>query len=346
MHDTVIRGGTIVDGSGKPGYTGDVALEDGKIAQVGGKAGPGKREIDADGLLVTPGWVDVHTHYDGQAMWDSELAPSSWHGVSTVLFGNCGVGFAPVRNTDHSALIGMMESIEEIPGHRPGRRIEVELGDVPGISRCAGPEAARDRYRGADPASSAARLCDGRSRDPPGEGHRRRHPADARRGAAGAEGGGVRLHDLAHQFAQDARRATWFRAVTPKSRSCLGIGSAFNGLNHGAFGVNSDFDDEAEELKWMTQVRPGERPSGVVPADRPADRPVRWRRLMDGVHKARARRRAGYRADRRPSGRRAAGDRYGAEPVLDPAELSGAVADCRSRNGSNACRIRRSAPRC
>ena len=116
MHDTVIRGGTIIDGSGQPGYTGDVALQDGKIAQVGGKIGPGRREIAADGLLVTPGWVDVHTHYDGQAMWDSELAPSSWHGVSTVLFGNCGVGFAPVRNTDHSALIGMMESIEEIPG--------------------------------------------------------------------------------------------------------------------------------------------------------------------------------------------------------------------------------------
>ena len=118
MHDTVIRGGTIVDGSGKPGYTGDVALSGGKIAQVGGKAGPGKREIEANGLLVTPGWVDVHTHYDGQATWDQELAPSSGHGVTTVLMGNCGVGFAPVRRnkTDHSDLIGMMESIEEIPG--------------------------------------------------------------------------------------------------------------------------------------------------------------------------------------------------------------------------------------
>ena len=86
MHDTVIRGGTIVDGSGKPAYTGDVALEGGKIAQVGGKAGPARR--------VTPGWVDVHTHYDGQATWDKELAPSSWHGVTTVLMGNCGVDLA------------------------------------------------------------------------------------------------------------------------------------------------------------------------------------------------------------------------------------------------------------
>src|ERR1700716_4059251 len=116
MHDIVIRGGRIIDGTGKAAFSGDIAITGDRIAAVGGKQGPGKREIAADGLLVTPGWVDVHTHYDGQAMWDSELAPSSWHGVSTVLFGNCGVGFAPVRKTDHSALIGMMESIEEIPG--------------------------------------------------------------------------------------------------------------------------------------------------------------------------------------------------------------------------------------
>jgi N-acyl-D-amino-acid deacylase len=117
MHDTVIRSGTIVDGTGAPSFTGDVAIKDGKIASVGGKAGPGKREIDANGLLVTPGWVDVHTHYDGQATWDSELAPSSWHGVTTVLFGNCGVGFAPVRRADHASLIGMMESIDGTGRH-------------------------------------------------------------------------------------------------------------------------------------------------------------------------------------------------------------------------------------
>ena len=88
MYDTVIRGGTIVDGNGEAPYTGDVAIEGGKIVDVGGKAGPGKREIDADGLLVAPGWVDVHTHYDGQATWDPILAPTSWHGVTTTVFGN------------------------------------------------------------------------------------------------------------------------------------------------------------------------------------------------------------------------------------------------------------------
>lgn len=116
MHDTVIRGGTIVDGDGGSPYTGDIAIDCGRISEVGGKAGPGRREIEADGLLVAPGWVDVHTHYDGQATWDPILAPSSWHGVTTTVFGNCGVGFAPVKPEHHRELIDLMEAIEEIPG--------------------------------------------------------------------------------------------------------------------------------------------------------------------------------------------------------------------------------------
>src|ERR1700756_3486230 len=87
MHDVVIRGGTIIDGTGKPAFCGDIAIAAGRIAGVGGKQGVARREIDATGLMVTPGWVDVHTHYDGQAMWDPLLAPSSWHGVPTVVFG-------------------------------------------------------------------------------------------------------------------------------------------------------------------------------------------------------------------------------------------------------------------
>ena len=97
MHDLVIRGGVIVDGTGAAKYTGDVAIDNGVITSVGGKAGPGTREIDASGLLVTPGFVDIHTHYDGQATWDPYITPSSYHGVTTVVFGNCGVGFAPVK---------------------------------------------------------------------------------------------------------------------------------------------------------------------------------------------------------------------------------------------------------
>src|SRR3982074_2550656 len=97
MHDLVIRGGTVVDGTGTPGRTADVAIDDAKIVEVGGVDSRGKREIDADGALVTPGFVDIHTHYDGQVTWDPLLTPSCWHGVTTIVMGNCGVGFAPVR---------------------------------------------------------------------------------------------------------------------------------------------------------------------------------------------------------------------------------------------------------
>ena len=116
QHDIVIRGGTVVDGTGAPAHTADIAIRDGVIVEVGHVAGDAARTIDADGALVTPGFVDVHAHYDGQVTWDSLVAPSSWHGVTTVVNGNCGVGFAPVKPTDHQQLIELMEGVEDIPG--------------------------------------------------------------------------------------------------------------------------------------------------------------------------------------------------------------------------------------
>ena len=113
--DLVIRGGHIVDGSGAPGFMGNVAVENGRIAAVGQFSGNGAEEIDAKGLIVTPGFVDVHTHYDGQATWDQRLQPSSWHGVTTVIAGNCGVGFAPCRVEDQDRLIRLMEGVEDLP---------------------------------------------------------------------------------------------------------------------------------------------------------------------------------------------------------------------------------------
>ena len=116
MHDLVIRRGIVIDGTGQDRRNADVAVEG--IAAIGDDIGPGRREIDADGLIVTPGFVDIHTHYDGQATWDSQLAPSSLHGVTTVVIGNCGVGFAPVRPGTSDFLINLMEGIEDIPGGR------------------------------------------------------------------------------------------------------------------------------------------------------------------------------------------------------------------------------------
>ena len=116
MFDLIIRNGTVIDGTGQSRFVADVAIKDGKVAEIGEVSGEAKQEIDATGKLVTPGWVDIHTHYDGQATWDPLLAPSSWHGVTTVVMGNCGVGFAPVKPKDREFLIELMEGVEDIPG--------------------------------------------------------------------------------------------------------------------------------------------------------------------------------------------------------------------------------------
>jgi N-acyl-D-aspartate/D-glutamate deacylase len=115
-HDLVIRGGTVVDGTGAPARPADVAIDGDTVVEVGRVTGSAARTVDAGGLLVTPGFVDIHAHYDGQASWDERMVPSSWHGVTTVVAGNCGVGFAPVRPTDHARLIELMEGVEDIPG--------------------------------------------------------------------------------------------------------------------------------------------------------------------------------------------------------------------------------------
>jgi N-acyl-D-aspartate/D-glutamate deacylase len=114
--DLVVRGGTVIDGTGTPARTADVAVRDRVVVEVGTVAGRGDVELDADGAIVAPGFVDIHAHYDGQATWDERLAPSSWHGVTTVVMGNCGVGFAPVHPSDHQRLIELMEGVEDIPG--------------------------------------------------------------------------------------------------------------------------------------------------------------------------------------------------------------------------------------
>src|ERR1700727_2781929 len=115
-YELIIRSGVVGDGNGGDPSVGDVRVDHGVIAAVGTFPGRGQQEIDADGAVIAPGFVDVHTHYDGQATWDSRLQPSSWHGVTTAVMGNCGVGFAPVRVEDRQRLIELMEGVEDIPG--------------------------------------------------------------------------------------------------------------------------------------------------------------------------------------------------------------------------------------
>jgi N-acyl-D-aspartate/D-glutamate deacylase len=116
MFDLVIANGSVVDGTGSEAFNSDIGITDGRVAEIGPALGPARRKLSADGALVTPGFVDIHTHYDGQATWDPLLTPSCWHGVTTVVMGNCGVGFAPVEPDHHDWLIALMEGVEDIPG--------------------------------------------------------------------------------------------------------------------------------------------------------------------------------------------------------------------------------------
>jgi N-acyl-D-aspartate/D-glutamate deacylase len=287
MHDVVIRGGTIVDGSGAPAFAGDIAIDGPRISGVGGKAGAGKREIKADGMLVTPGWVDVHTHYDGQATWDKELAPSSWHGVTTILFGNCGVGFAPVRREQRRALIELMEAVEEIPGITLSEGLRWDWEGFP-------------QYLNA--LERMPRAIDVAAQIP-------HHPLRVYvmgERAINREPASAEDIEMMRRLTLEALKAGAFGFTTSRTNShktlsgemvpgryseveeLLGIGSALTGLRHGAFGINSDFDIERDELAWMTEqsLQTG-RPVWFLLTDRPTD-PVRWKRLMDGVRAARA----------------------------------------------------------
>jgi len=286
MHDLVIRGGTIIDGTGEVPFTGDVAITGERITEVGGKVGPSRREIDAAGLLVTPGWVDVHTHYDGQAMWDPLLAPSCWHGVTTTVFGNCGVGFAPVKPQHRAALMDLMEGVEEIPGvvladglawdwesfsdfldalERRPRAIDIaaQIAHLPLRVYVMGDRAVRREAATADDIAEMRRLT-----------------IEA-------------LHAGAFGFTTsrtDSHKTPAGELVPSRNADAdelLGIGSALGAVGAGAFGMNSDFDDEEYELAWMKKLaKETGRPVWFLLTDRYED-PTRWRRLLAAVHAAR-----------------------------------------------------------
>ena len=155
-YDLIIRNGTIVDGLGGEPFVGDVAVSDGVIAAVGAVDGDAAREIDATGLLVTPGFVDLHTHYDGQAIWSDRMTPSSAHGVTTAVMGNCGVGFAPCRAEDHDVLVDVMAGVEDIPGVVMVDGLPWDVGDVPRVPRRAG---RRGSATSTSPHSCRTRRC-------------------------------------------------------------------------------------------------------------------------------------------------------------------------------------------
>jgi hypothetical protein len=168
--DLVIRGGSIADGLGGELFEADVAITDERIVEVGRVLSKGKEEIDACGKLVTPGFVDLHTHYDGQVTWSQDVTPSSQNGVTTAIMGNCGVGFAPCRRSDHQRLIQLMEGVED-PRAGPERGIAVGVGEFSGLHGLAVATQLRHGHRRATAARRAARLRDGRTRRAPRSRH-------------------------------------------------------------------------------------------------------------------------------------------------------------------------------
>src|SRR5438477_6462246 len=287
MHDIVIRGGTILDGTGSSSVTGDVAIDGDRIVAVGGKAGSAKRVINADGLLVTPGWVDVHTHYDGQATWDPVLAPSSWHGVTTILLGNCGVGFALVRSEHRAGLIDLMEAIEDIPGTALAEGLKWDWESFPEYLD------ALDRMPrtidiGAQIPHHPLRVFVMGDRGIDREAATADDIVQMRHLTAAALRAGAFGFTTSRTYSHKTNAGELVPGHFAEEAELYGIGEAMASVGAGAFGMNSDFVDEEAEFAWMTRLsKETGRPVWFLLTDRTRDS-GRWKRLMRGVHAARA----------------------------------------------------------
>jgi N-acyl-D-amino-acid deacylase len=285
MHDLVIRGATIADGTGSPLREGDVAIDGNRIAAVGGDAGTGRREIDARGLLVAPGWVDIHTHYDGQATWDPYLTPSSWHGVTTVVMGNCGVGFAPARPDRHAWLIGLMEGVEDIPGTALAEGIRWSWEGFPEyLDALAAIPRAVDV--GAQVPHGAVRAY------VMGERGAKNEPATAddisamaaivRDGLAAGALGFTTSRTLLHRAIDGEPVPGTFAAPD----ELLGIGRALGDVGRGVFELASDLMPEEPELEWMERVSAATRRPITFACLQNDANPDQWRRLLGAAERA------------------------------------------------------------
>ncbi len=290
MHDLVIRNGSVVDGTGGPAQapgTADIAIDGERITGVGQVDGKGRREIDALGRLVTPGFVDIHTHYDGQATWDPEVTPTSWHGVTTIVMGNCGVGFAPARPDKRDWLIQLMEGVEDIPGTALVEGMTWNWESFPEYLD------ELDRMR---------RVLDVSALVPHGA---VRAYVMGDRGGANAEATPDEI-DLMSKLVREAVEAgaagfSTTRTILHRAKDgelaagtlasadeLIGIGRALGDAGAGVFEVASDMFDPDAEFAWMTAVaRETGRPVtfGCLQDDL---RPEQWRRLIELADEATA----------------------------------------------------------
>jgi len=286
MYDLVIRNGTVVDGTGAPRKSADVAIDGGRISAVGEVSARGRREIDARDLLVTPGWVDVHTHYDGQVTWDPVLAPSSWHGVTTLVMGNCGVGFAPRRPGEEDFLIELMEGVEDIPGTALHEGIDWRwetfpeyldaLERMPRVLDVAAqvPHCAIRAYvlreRAHDVELSEAEIA---------EMSRLTREALAA-GAIGFSTSRTFLHRSKHGLVPGTHS-------TPEE--LLGIGRALGEAGHGVFEMVADLQGQEPDLSWMKEFCETTGRVLTFAIAQTALQPHAWRETLAQVEKLAAR---------------------------------------------------------
>lgn len=290
MNDLVIRNAKLVDGSGAPARPADVAVADGLVAEVTepGDAGSGHREIDVDGLLVTPGWVDVHTHYDAQASWDPYLTPSSWHGVTSVVMGNCGVGFAPAAPDRHEWLIELMEGVEDIPGSAMTEGMSWDWESFPEFLD------ALDARRYA--IDLGAQIAHG-----PVRGYVM--------GDRGADNEAATAEDIAamSQIVEEGLRAGalgFSTSRTPLHKSLsgelvpgthagadelIGIADALGRVGHGVFQFAPDHVEvPVSEMPWMREVARRTGATVSVNMNQPNSDPDLWRDVLDQLDQAHA----------------------------------------------------------
>ena len=287
MHDLVIRNGTVVDGSGAPARQADIAVDGEQITVVGVVDEPGRREIDATGKLVTPGFVDIHTHYDGQATWDPDMTPSSWHGVTTVVMGNCGVGFAPADPSKRDWLIQLMEGVEDIPGtalvegmswnwetfpqyldelDRTSRVMDISALVPHGAVRAyvMGDRGGQNAEATPDEIEAMAKVV--------------REAVEA--GAVGFSTTRTLLHR-----AKDGELAA---GTTASADELIGIGMALGEAGRGVFEIASDMFDPDGEFAWMRTIARETGRTVTFGCLQDDLRPEHWRRLIELADEATA----------------------------------------------------------
>ena len=286
MHDLVIRNGKIVDGSGQPAFNGDVAIDAGIITAAGGNAGGARREIDAAGLLVAPGWVDIHTHYDGQVTWDPYLTPSSWHGVTTIVIGNCGVGFAPVEKGKEDFLIGLMEGVEDIPGETLAQGIKWQWESFAEyLDALAGMKRAIDV--GTQIPHGAVRAYVMGERGARNEAATEQDIARMAAVVRDALRAGALGFSTSRTIGHRAKNGELVPGTFANEDELLGIGRTLGQVGHGVFEMASDMTGPDLSMDWMVKLsRETGRPVSFIPVHLTNEPMMDGRELLERVRAA------------------------------------------------------------